>query len=218
MFSQLARVSMAQGAVIYEAETQIDHVYFPETAVFSILCEMENGDTVEVGPVGNEGLVGLPIFFQEKTSLDRVIVHVAGDAMRLRATALTEELSNNASALPEKVLRYTQMLLAMTARSGACNKLHRLEQQLARWMLLMSDYVGDELHLTHELIALTLGVRRAGVTVAANGFRTAGLIGYQRGHIEVLDRVGLEALACECYQIIKRDYEHLYSDLSRPAK
>src|SRR5687767_4789890 len=126
MLSQLERVSLNLGVVIYETDGPIDYVYFPETVVCSMLCEMENGDTVEVGPVGNEGLVGLPVFFKSKTSVDRVIVHVAGDAMRLRAGALTEELGNDTSPLSAKVLRYTQMLLAMTGRSGACNKLHRL--------------------------------------------------------------------------------------------
>jgi CRP-like cAMP-binding protein len=215
LFSQLERVSLTQGQVIYEAETQIEYAYFPETAVFSMLSEMENGDTVEVGPVGNEGLVGLRVFLGARTSLDRVIVHVAGSAMRVSASALKEELTSGVSLIPEKLMRYTQMLLAMTGRSGACNKLHRVEQQLARWLLLMGDYVGDELRLTHDLMALTLGVRRAGVTVAANGFRTAGVIGYQRGHIQLIDREGLEALACECYQAIKGEYDNLYADLAK---
>ena len=218
LISQLARVSLTQGEVIYDAETQIEYVYFPETAVFSMLSEMENGDTVEVGPVGNEGLVGLRIFLGARTSLDRVLVHVAGNAMRVRASVFKEELTNNMSSMQKKLMRYTQMLLAMTGRSGACNKLHRVDQQLARWLLLMSDYVGDELRLTHDLMALTLGVRRAGVTVAANSFRTAGVIGYQRGHIQLLDRQGLEALACECYQAIKNEYRKLYADLSKPSQ
>jgi CRP-like cAMP-binding protein len=218
LFSQLERVSLTQGEVIYEPETRIEYVYFPETAVFSMLCTMQDGDTVEVGPVGDEGLVGLRIFLGAETSTDRVIVHVAGSAMRLGANALKEELSNGQSAMSEKLLRYTQMLLAMTGRSGACYKLHSLEQQLARWLLLMSDYVGDELHLTHDLMALTLGVRRAGVTVAANDFRNAGAIDYQRGHIQVVDRKGLEERACECYQVIKEEYDHLYADLAKSSK
>ena len=216
--SQLERVSLTQGDVIYEAETQIEYVYFPETAVFSMLCEMENGDTVEVGPVGDEGLVGLRIFLGAETSPNRVIVHVAGSAMRLRTSALKVELSAGPSALSEKLLRYTQMLLAMTGLSGACYKLHSMEQHLARWLLMMGDYVGEELLLTHELMALTLGVRRAGITEAANDLRTAGVIAYHRGHIKIVDRKGLEAIACECYQLIKGEYEHLYADLSKPSK
>jgi Crp-like helix-turn-helix domain len=179
---------------------------------------MENGDTVEVGPVGDEGLVGLRIFLGAETSPDRVIVHVAGSAMRLKASLLKEVLSAGQSAMPEKLLRYTQMLLAMTGRSGACYKLHKLEQQLARWLLTMSDYVGDELWLTHDLMALTLGVRRAGVTEAANDLRNEGVIAYQRGHIQIVDRKGLEARACECYHAIKDEYDKLYADLAEPSK
>jgi CRP-like cAMP-binding protein len=217
-FPQLERVSLIQGDVIYEAEAQIEYVYFPETAVFSMLCPMENGDTVEVGPVGDEGLVGLRIFLGAETSPDRVIVHVGGSAIRLKASVLKEELSGSQSAMPAKLIRYTQMLLAMTGRSGACYKLHRLEQQLARWLLMMSDYVGNELLLTHDLIALTLGVRRAGVSEIANDLRTAGLIAYHRGHIQIVDRKGLETIACECYQIIKKEYDRLYADLAKPSK
>lgn len=216
--AQLERVSLNQGEVIYEVEARIEYVYFPETAVFSMLCTMENGDTVEVGPVGNEGLAGLRIFLGAETSSDRVIVHVAGTAMRLRASVLKEHLSGNQSTLPDKLIRYTQMLLAMTGRSGACYKLHILEQQLARWLLTMSDYVGDDLHLTHELIALTLGARRAGVSEAANDLRTRGVIAYQRGHIQIVDRKGLEAIACECYRIIRDEYRHLYADLAGSSK
>jgi len=218
LFPQLERVSLTQGEVIYEAETQIEYVYFPETAVFSMLCTMENGDTVEVGPVGHEGLVGLRVYLGTETSTDQVLVHVAGTAMRLRASLLKDELSNPQSAMQGKLKRYTQMLLTMTGRSGSCNKLHKIEQQLARWLLMMSDYAGQELWLTHDLIALTLGVRRAGVTEAANELRNRGVIAYQRGHIQILDRAGLEAVACECYQIIKAEYDHLYADLARPSK
>jgi CRP-like cAMP-binding protein len=217
-FSQLERVSLTQGEEVYEAETRIEYVYFPETAVFSMLCTMENGNTVEVGPVGDEGLVGLRVFLGAETSLDRVIVHVAGSAMRLRVGVLKEVLSAGQSAMPEKLLRYTQMLLAMAGRSGSCYKLHSLEQQLARWLLMMSDYTGNELLLTHDLMALTLGVRRAGVSEAANAFRTVGVIAYRRGHIQIVDRKGLEAIACECYQVIKDQYDDLYADLAKPSK
>jgi CRP-like cAMP-binding protein len=217
-FPQLERVSLTQGEVIYEAESQIEYVYFPETAVFSILCTMENGDTVEVGPVGNEGLVGLRIYLGAETSPDQVLVHVAGSAMRLRASALKEELSSGRSAMPEKLKRYTQMLLFMTGRSGSCYKLHKLEQQFIRWLLMMSDYAGDELWLTHDLMALTLGVRRAGVTEAANELKAGGVITYQRGHIKIVDRKGLEAAACECYHAIKDEYDRLYADLAGSSK
>lgn len=213
LFSQLEPVSIAQGEVIYEAESPINYVYFPDTSVFSMLSTMEDGRTVEVGPVGHEGLVGLRLFLGAEISLDQVIVHVAGDARRLRSSLFKAAIVER-GAMADKLIRYTQMLLAMTARSGACNKVHSTEQQLARWLLTMRDYAGDELSLTHELIALTLGVRRAGVTEAANGFRNAGVIDYRRGHMQIVDQRRLEALACECYAAVKKEYDDLYADLS----
>lgn len=216
LLSQLERVSLPQGEVIYEPDSQIKYVYFPETAICSMLCTMEDGSTVEIGPIGDEGMVGLNIFFGGSISPTRVIVHVAGSAMRLKAEVLRTELQAERSAMPRLLLRYTQMLLGMTGQSGSCYKLHRLEQQFARWLLTMQDYVGmDDLRLTHELIALTLGVRRAGITEAACDFKGAGVITYQRGHIQVVDRPGLEAKACECYGVIKGEYERLYADLPR---
>lgn len=212
-FSKLESVSLVQGDVIYEAESTIDHIYFPETAVFSMLSTMEDGRTVEVGPVGDEGLVGLRIFLGAERSLDQVIVHVAGDAKRIRASLFKQAGFIEGGPMADKLLRYTQMLLAMTARSGACNKLHSTEQQLSRWLLTMRDYAGDELALTHDLIALTLGVRRAGVTEAANGFRNAGVIDYRRGHIQIVDQRGLGAMACECYAAVKKEYDALYGYL-----
>jgi CRP-like cAMP-binding protein len=215
LFSKLEPVTLVQGQVLYEADSPINFVYFPVTAVFSMLNTMEDGRTVEVGPVGHEGLVGLRIFLGAETSPDQVLVHVAGDAMRLRASVL-KAVTAGWGDISEKLLRYTQMLLAMTARSAACNKLHSTEQQLARWLLTMSDYVGEELAVTHDLIALTLGVRRAGVTEAANGFRNRGVIDYRRGHIQIVDREGLEDIACECYPVVKKEYDQLYADLSGP--
>ncbi len=216
LLSQLERVSLPQGEVIYEPDAQIEYVYFPETAVCSMLSSMEDGSTVELGPVGDEGMVGLSVFFGENISANRVVVHVAGSAMRLRSDVLRKELDADQNAMPRLLRRYTQMLLTMTGQSAACYKLHTLEQQLARWLLTMHDYVGtDELRLTHELIALTLGVRRAGVTEAAGDLRDAGIINYQRGHIQILDRQGMNARACECYQVIKDEYDRLYADLSK---
>ena len=215
LFSQLEPVSFALGDVVYEAEGSIDHVYFPQTAVFSMLATMQDGRTVEVGPIGNEGLVGLRAALGSKTTPDRVVVHMPGKALRLRATLLKSELLSGRTALPQNLVRYTRMLLAMTGRTSACNKLHSLEQQLARWLLMMDDYIeGDQLQLTHDLMALTLGVRRAGVSVAANSFRSIGAIDYKRSYIQLVDRSGLEAIACECYQVIKGEYDRLYADLA----
>ena len=213
LFSQLERVSLSLGDPIYEADTQISHVYFPETAVFSMLATMEDGRTVEIGPIGNEGLVGLGVALGSMTAPDRVLVHIAGTALRLKATNLKAELISGQTALSHNLTRYTRMLLAMTSRTSACNKLHSIEQQLARWLLTMSDYVGSELRLTHDLMALTLGVRRAGVSVAANSFRTKGVIDYRRGQIHLIDRQGLEAITCECYEVVKKEYDRLYDDL-----
>lgn len=215
LFPKLERVTLTQGEVIQEPESLIEYVYFPETAVFSMLATMQNGDTVEVGPVGDEGLVGLRVFLGADMARYQALVHVEGTAMRMRADALREELSAEESALPRLLTRYTQMLLAMTGQSSACNKLHRLDQQLARWLMMMDDYVGDELRLTHELISLTLGVRRAGISDAANEMRDAGLIAYQRGRIRILNRAGLEQRACECYRAIKEEYDRLYADLPK---
>lgn len=214
LFTQLERVSFYQGQVVYEADSFIDYVYFPEDAVFSMLATMEDGRTVEVGPVGREGLVGLRIALGAKTTPDRVVAHMSGNAVRLKASVLQAELETPRTALSKKLTRYTQMLLVMTTRTSACNKLHSLEQQFARWLLLMNDYAGTELRLTHELMGLTLGVRRAGVSVTANSLRTSGVIDYVRGRINVVNRKELEAVACECYQVVKAEYDKLYADLT----
>lgn len=216
--SQLEQVTFAQGDVLYEPGDKIDYVYFPETAVFSMLCTMADGDTAEVGPVGREGLVGMNLFFGADTTPTQLVAHVAGTALRVSAELFKEELRSERSLMQHLLFRYTQMLLAMTGQSSACNKLHSLEQQLGRWLLMMHDYVSDELLLTHDLIALTLGVRRAGISESASDFRDEGLIDYQRGHIHILNRQGLEAKACECYKVIRDEYDRLYNDLAKSAK
>ena len=213
--SRLEQVTFSQGEVVYEPGDHIDYVYFPETAVFSMLCMMENGDTAEVGPVGHEGLVGLNIFFGANISPTQLVVHIAGTVQRIDAELFRQELRIERSIMPHLLFRYTQMLLAMTGQSSACNKLHSLEQQLAKWLLMMHDYVGDELLLTHELISLTLGVRRAGISTSSLRFKTEGLIDYHRGHIQIINRQGLETKACECYKVIKKDYDRLYIDLAK---
>jgi CRP-like cAMP-binding protein len=213
-FSQLESVSLSQGDMIYEPDGRIDYVYFPDTAIFSMLATMSDGSTVEVGPVGHEGLVGLRVFLGARMSRYQVIVHVEGHARRMKADSFRAALNSDNFLITPPLLRYTQMLLSMTGQSTACNKRHVLDQQLARWLLMMRDYVGDELSLTHELMALTLGVRRAGISTAANEFKQAGLIDYQRGHIQIINGQGLEAVACECYGEVKEEYESLYADLA----
>ena len=216
--SQLEQVTLALGDVLYEPGDKIDYVYFPETAVISMLCTMSDGDTAEVGPVGREGIVGLNLFFGTDITPTQLVAHVAGTSLRVRAELLKEELRSERSVMPHLLFRYTQMLLAMTGQASACNKLHSLEQQLGRWLLMMHDYVSDELLLTHDLIALTLGVRRAGISESASEFRDEGLIDYQRGHLQILNRQGLEGKSCECYQVIRDEYERLYADLAGTAK
>jgi CRP-like cAMP-binding protein len=212
--SQLEPVTLSLGEVIYNPGAKIQHVYFPETAVFSMLCTLRNGDTVEVGPVGREGMVGLDIFFGTSTTTTQQVIQVGGTALKMSAEVLREEIRTETSLIPPLLLRYTHMLLAMTGQSSACNKFHSVEEQLSRWLLMMHDYVGEELLLTHELIALTLGVRRAGISESANDFKKAGLIDYRRGRIRVLNRQGLEAVACECYKVIRAEYDRLYADLA----
>jgi CRP-like cAMP-binding protein len=212
--SQLELVTLEQGDVVYEPGDKIDYVYFPETAVFSMLCMMEDGDTAEVGPVGREGLVGLNVFFGSDTTPTQLVVHVGGTVMRMSAERFKQELRSERSVMPHLLFRYTQMLLAMTGQSSACNKLHSLEQQLGKWLLMMHDYVSHELLLTHDLIALTLGVRRAGISESSMNFKNEGLIDYHRGRIQILNPQGLEAKACECYQVIKEEYDRLYADLA----
>lgn len=216
--SQLEQVTFAQSDVLYEPGDKVDYVYFPVTAVFSMLCTMADGNTAEVGPVGREGMLGLNIFFGTDITPTQLVVHVAGTALRLRAELFKQELRSERSVIPQLLFRYTQMLLAMTGQSSACNKLHSLEQQLGRWLLMMHDYVSDELLLTHDLIALTLGVRRAGISESASQFKNEGLIDYQRGHIQILNRRGLEAKACECYGVVRDEYERLYADLATASK
>jgi CRP-like cAMP-binding protein len=216
--SQLEQVTLEQGEVVYEPGDKIDYVYFPETAVFSMLCMMEDGDTAEVGPVGREGLVGLNVFFGSTTTPTQLVVHVGGTVMKMSAERFRQELRSERSVMPHLLFRYTQMLLAMTGQTSACNKLHSLEQHLGTWLLMMHDYVGDELLLTHDLIALTLGVRRAGISESSMNFKNEGLIDYKRGRIHILNRQGLEAKACECYRVIKEEYDRLYADLARTTK
>ena len=215
----MERVTLHQGDVLYEPDSRIEHVYFPETAVCSMLATMEDGSTVEVGPVGDEGMAGLGVFFGGCVSPTRLIVHVAGAAVRLRADVLRAGLDSGAGPMRLLLLRYTQMLLAMTCQTAACYKLHPMAGQFARWLLMMHDYVRqDELRLTHELMALTLGTRRAGVSVAAGVLKDAGLIKYRRGHIRIIDREGLKATTCECYPVIKGEYDRLYADLAELGK
>jgi CRP-like cAMP-binding protein len=194
----LEQVSFDLGEVVYESGERLDHVYFPTTAIISLLYLMEDGSSAEMGLAGNEGVVGIALFMGGGTMPNRAVVQSAGGAVRLKAKVLQTEFALG-SRFQQLLLRYTQALITQISQTAVCNRLHSVEQQLSRWLLLSHDRVqADELVMTQELIADMLGVRREGVTVAAGRLQDAGAISYVRGHIQILDRQKLEAIACEC--------------------
>ena len=206
---QLERVSMPLGQVVYESGRTLSHVYFPTTAIVSLLYVMENGASAEIAVVGHEGVVGISLFMGGESTPSRAVVQSAGEGWRLRAAAIKEEF-NRSHPVMHLLLRYTQALITQMAQTAVCNRHHSLDQQLCRWLLLSLDRLpGNELVMTQELIANMLGVRREGVTDAALKLQKLGLIRYARGHITVLDRPGLAARTCECYEVVKKDYDRL---------
>jgi CRP-like cAMP-binding protein len=205
----LEHTSFALGEVLYESGGQLDHVYFPTTSIISLLYMMENGSSAEMGLAGNEGMVGIALFMGGGTMPNRAVVQSAGGAIRLKARALQDEFAMG-SHFQRLLLRYTQALITQISQTAVCNRLHSVEQQLCRWLLLSHDRVKtDELIMTQELIADMLGVRREGVTVAAGRLQDAGAISYGRGHIKILDRQKLEEISCECYQVVKDEFDRL---------
>jgi CRP-like cAMP-binding protein len=207
----LEPLTFSLGEPIYESGKQLKHVYFPTTCIVSLLYTMENGSSAEIGVVGNEGMVGIALFMGGDTTPNRAIVQSAGDALRMRAQALRNEFIL-AGEFQRSLLRYTQSLITQISQTAVCNRLHPIEQQLCRWLLLSHDRLqSDELKMTQELIANMLGVRREGVTYAAGRLQAEGLIKYARGRITILDRKGLEAAVCECYQVVKDEYDRLLS-------
>ena len=206
----LEHVPLALGEVIYEADRPIQYVYFPENAVISMLSLMEDGSTVEVGLVGSEGMLGIRILLGARTTPHSANVQLAGTVMRMSAATLDRELRTG-SPLQGLLLLYTQALLTQVRQSAACNVQHKINQRLARWLLTMQDYAkADDLHLTQDLIAMMMGSRRASVTEAATKLQRARLIRYRRGDIRIVDRQGLEEAACECYRIVKEEFDRLY--------
>ena len=209
---QLEAVELPLGRVLYESGVALTHIYFPTTAIVSLLYVMEDGASAEIAVVGREGLVGVSLFMGGESTPSRAVVQSAGYGFRLRAAALKEEFSNSSPVL-HLMLRYTQALITQMAQTAVCNRHHTLDQQLCRWLLLSLDRLdGAELVMTQELIANMLGVRREGVTEAALKLQRAGLISYARGHITALDRAGLEARSCECYTVVKKEYDRLLPD------
>ena len=206
---ELELVDLPLGQVLYESGTTLRHVYFPTTAIVSLLYVMENGASAEIAVVGKEGVVGISLFMGGETTPSRAVVQSAGQGFRLNSRALKNEF-NRAGPVLHLLLRYTQALITQMTQTAVCNRHHSLDQQLCRWLLLSLDRLqGNELVMTQELIANMLGVRREGVTESALQLQKAGLIRYARGHITVLDRPGLEKRSCECYAVVKREYDRL---------
>jgi CRP-like cAMP-binding protein len=212
IFPHLELVPMPLGTVIYESGAQQRYVYFPTTSIVSLLYVMENGASAEIAIVGKEGILGVALFMGGKTTPSRAVVQGAGFGYRLSGKILQEEF-NKGGPVQQLLLRYTQALLTQMAQTAVCNRHHNLNQQLCRWLLLSLDRLqSNEVIMTQELIANMLGVRREGVTEAAGKLQRDGLIQYRRGHIIVLDREGMERLVCECYGVVKKEFDRLLPD------
>jgi len=209
--SGLEPVSFKLGEVLYESGDKLEYAYFPTTAIISLLYIMENGSTAEIGVVGNDGVLGMALFMGGETTTSRAIIQSAGVAYRLRAKDLMEEFTLG-GIFQKMLLRYSQALMTQISQTAVCNRLHSVEQQLCRCILLSHDRLEtDEIVMTHDLISNMLGVRREGVTRAAQKLQEKGLIKNQRGAITLLDRQGLEKAVCECYKVVNDEYNRLLS-------
>jgi CRP-like cAMP-binding protein len=209
----LKLVSLPLGEVVYESGDVLPHVYFPTDCIVSLLYLMQDGASAEIAVVGNEGMVGVALFMGGETTPSRAVVQSAGRAYRLTSRQLKDEFYRHGKA-QLLLLRYTQALITQMAQTAVCNRHHPLEQQLCRWLLLSLDRVrSNQLHMTQELIANMLGVRREGVTAAASKLQRLGAIRYRRGELTILDRPKLEELCCECYGVVKKETDRL---LPRP--
>jgi len=209
----LELVPMPLGEALYESGGRLQHVYFPTTSIVSLLYVMEDGASAEIAVVGNEGILGISLFMGGETTPSRAVVQSAGYGYRLKAPLLKQEF-NRAGPVLHLLLRYTQALITQMAQTAVCNRHHSVEQQLCRWLLLSLDRLDThELTMTQELIANMLGVRREGVTEAAGNLQRAGLISYSRGRITVLDRPRLEQAVCECYAVVKKEFDRLLADI-----
>ncbi|TDY00613.1 Crp/Fnr family transcriptional regulator [Thiohalophilus thiocyanatoxydans] len=209
IYPQLELVKIPLGKSLYESGYAMQHAYFPTDSIVSLLYVMESGASAEISIVGNEGLLGIPLFMGGRSTPSRAIVQSAGCAYQLHEKGLQEEF-NRGGDFHNLLLRYTQSLITQMAQTAVCNRHHTIDQQLCRWLLLSLDRLGtNTLNMTQELIANMLGVRREGVTEAAGKLQRAGVIEYKRGHIVVLDRPRLEELSCECYAVVKRETDRL---------
>lgn len=210
--SHLELVSMPLGEAVYESGSHLQHVYFPTTAIISLLYVLENGASAEIAVVGNEGILGISLFMSGETTPSRAVVQSAGYCYRLKAQLLKDEFNRAGPML--RLLRYTQALITQMTQTAVCNRHHTVEQQLSRWLLLSLDRLSsDSLTMTQELIANILGVRREGVTAAAGNLQRSGLISYSRGHIQILNRPGLEKVVCKCQAVVKLEFDRLISGI-----
>lgn len=213
----LELVTLPLGAVLYESGRQLDHVYFPNDSIVSLLYVLENGASAEIAVVGQDGLVGVSLFMGGETTPSRAVVQSAGTAYRLAAPRMKEEFTRGGS-MQHLLLRYTQALITQMAQTAVCNRHHTVDQQLCRWLLLSIDRLKvPQVNMTQELIANMLGVRREGVTEAAGKLQDAGVIRYRRGSIDVLDRPRMEELSCECYEVVRRETDRLLPAAERRA-
>ena len=211
--ANLEPVALKLGETLYEPGVQMQHAYFPTSAIVSLHYVTESGASAETAGVGNEGVVGISLFMGGNTTPSSAVVQTAGHAYRLPGRLLKQEFTRG-GLMQSLLLRYTQALLTQMMQTGACNRHHSVEQQLCRWLLLTLDRLPSrELVMTQELVASMLGVRREGITEAAGKLRRAGVISYRRGHIAVLERAGLETAACECYAVVKKEFTRLLSDV-----
>jgi CRP-like cAMP-binding protein len=209
LLPHLEPVSMPFGAVLYEPGSSVGHVHFPTSSVVSILCDLDDRPSTEIAMTGNEGLVGIQLFMGGETIPGRAVVHSAGEGYRLASSVMKRAFAQGGH-LQQRLLRYTQALMTQMALTVVCNRHHTIEQQLCRLLLLSLDRLDtNALAMTHDLIAGMLGVRREGVTHAARRLQDKGLIDYHRGHVTVLDRGKLERCVCECYEVVKREYDRL---------
>lgn len=205
----LEGVELEQRQGLFEPAMPIPYVYFPETAVISLTSILRDGATVEIGTTGREGMVGLPVFLGENVGTVRAFAQIPGTAARMESGAFAR-LAGASAVFHELLLRYTHAFLTQVAQTAACNGAHLMEQRCARWLLMTHDRVeGDEFPLTHEFLAYMLGVRRAGVTLAMGGLQDAQLVRYVRGRVTVADRAGLERVSCECYAVVRAQYDRL---------
>ena len=209
LIPRMEKLSLAIRQVLYEPHAPIDHVYFPLSGVLSLVVTMKSGESVEVTTVGNEGVLGTPVFLGTASSPVKASCQVAGQALRMRADQFTRSLDEHPQ-LADLVRRYTQAMVHQISQTAACNHVHSVQERMCRWLLTTHDRVGnDDFHLTQELLAQMLGVRRPSVTVAAGLLQDAGLIRYRRGKIHVVDRAGLEAGSCECYGTVREEFDRL---------